>query len=413
MQGLVYIFIVLAAAGLGVAAYFGLTFSPIEAFVTALSLAAVVILIVERQVRLRSEARLHKAIEDMARLLSTDAKAGQVLSQRVNALADFNIGQRLDSMEADISVLGTVVRQVAETVAEMEAGRMAAKAPQPARAEPLRSEVPAPSPEEADLLPEPLIPLPQLLAALERNRLVFHIEPVIQLPSRRIAHHDLVPRLTLEDGSIAERADFAPQRGGEDVLRRLDLMGLDEAITLSRRSATTLNPLRLCVGIERVSLNDRRTLDQILATLVANEAVAPGLKFIFDFAQWRYFTAAEKRLVGEIRKTGVGFVLASATTLRLDFSELEGLGFSTVRIDATRFLRQPVSYSDFHTSDISPYVKRFNIELCATGVLDEQQVLSLYEDGIALAQGPHIGRPTSVRSDLTGFRPGLNRAQAV
>jgi len=34
-----------------------------------------------------------------------------------------NAGERLEAVEADISVLGTVVRQVAETVADLEDGR--------------------------------------------------------------------------------------------------------------------------------------------------------------------------------------------------------------------------------------------------------------------------------------------------
>ena len=53
-----------------------------------------------------------------------------------------------------------------------------------------------------------------------------------------------------------------------------------------------------------------------------------------------------------------------------------------------------------HTSDVVPYVSRFAIELCATGVIDEQQLLSLFEDGIKLAQGPYVGRPGPVRPDL-------------
>ena len=119
LQGLVYIFIALSALGVAAAAYFALTFSPIEALVTALAFAAVAITVVERQMRRRTEARLEQAVGELARLLSTDAKAGQVLSQRVNALADTNVGSRLEGIEADISVLGTVVRQVAETVADI------------------------------------------------------------------------------------------------------------------------------------------------------------------------------------------------------------------------------------------------------------------------------------------------------
>jgi hypothetical protein len=120
VQGLVYIFIALAALGVAGAAYFGLTFSPIEAAVTALAFGSVAVMLVERKLRQRSEARLEKAVEDLARLLSTDAKAGQVLSQRVNAIADTNVGSRLEAIEADISVLGTVTRQLAEALAEFE-----------------------------------------------------------------------------------------------------------------------------------------------------------------------------------------------------------------------------------------------------------------------------------------------------
>ncbi len=84
MQGLVYIFIALAALGVAAAAYFGLTFTPIEAVVVAICFGAVAIMLMERSLRRRAESRLERAIEDLARLLSTDAQAGQVLSQRIN-----------------------------------------------------------------------------------------------------------------------------------------------------------------------------------------------------------------------------------------------------------------------------------------------------------------------------------------
>ena len=51
MQGLVYIFIALAALGVGAAAYFGLTFSPIEAMVTAIAFGCVAVVLQERALR--------------------------------------------------------------------------------------------------------------------------------------------------------------------------------------------------------------------------------------------------------------------------------------------------------------------------------------------------------------------------
>ena len=113
MQSLVYIFIALAGLGVGAAAYFGLTFTPIEAFCTALTFVASAVVVLERTLRRRAEARRERASEDLSRLLSTDAQAGAVLGQRISTLTEQNAGPRLDAVEADISVLGTVVRQVA------------------------------------------------------------------------------------------------------------------------------------------------------------------------------------------------------------------------------------------------------------------------------------------------------------
>lgn len=396
MQGLVYIFIALAALGVAAAAYFGLTFSPIEAVVTALAFGAVAVVLTERQLRQRSEARLEKAVEDLARLLSTDAKAGQVLSQRVNAIADANAGNRLEAIEADISVLGTVTRQLAEALAEFEENQRKAGGTTPAPpTEPEPQE-----PDDDDGLPEPLVPELELRGALDANRLVFHIEPIVALPQRRPVGYDLVPRLMREEGSLADAVDFMPRRGGEDIVRRIESLALDEGVTIARRSRTAGQPIRLVLPLTRATILDRRSLEQIGAVLGANQAIASSLSFSIPQPEWKAIGPTEKRQLFEFRKAGVGFVLAGAQSLRIDFAELEGMGFGSVRFDATRFLRHPESFTDFHTADIAPYAKRFQIELCATGVIDEQQLLSLFEDGIALVQGPHAGRPGPVRADL-------------
>lgn len=400
MQGLVYIFIALATLGVAAAAYFGLTFSPIEAFVTAIAFGAVAVMLMERQLRQRSEARLERAVEDLARLLSTDARAGQVLSQRLNAIADDNAGSRLDSIEADISVLGTVTRQLAEALAEFEEARRADGGG------PLPSErVEPPPPDDDDIFLDPLISAAELRTALDENRLVFHIEPVVALPSRKPLGYDLVPRLMQDAGGLADAPDFMPRRGGEDLIRRIEAMALDEAVTIARRAKTSGQPIRLFLPLSRATILDKRALEQVTATLVANQAITASLNFAIRQVEWKPLGPAEKRALYEFRKAGAGFVLTDASSLRFDFAELEGLGFSAARFDATRFLGQPQSFTDFHTADIAPYAKRFQIELCATGVIDEQQLLSLFEDGISLVQGPHIGRPGPVRPDLVVERP--------
>lgn len=407
VQGLVYIFIALAALGIAGAAYFGLTFSPIEAFVTAVAFGCAAVLFMERQLRQRAESRLERAIEDLARLLSTDAQAGAVLSQRINQLADTNAGSRLDSIEADISVLGTVVRQVAEAVAELEEKQRNGGPADDGTADEAGDD------DEDDTLPEPVIPIELLKQALDENRLVCHIEPIVQLPQRRPHAYDLVPRLMLEDAELADAPDFMPRRGHEEVVRRIEAASLEEAITIARRARTAGEPLHLYVPLTHASVADPASIEIMLATLDANRAVSDSLAFALSQAEWQKLTQADKVALSHMYRAGSGFSLTHATTLRFDFGELEGLGFQSVRVDATRFLRHPERFTDFHAADVAAYARRYHIDLVATGVIDEQQLLSLFESGINFVQGPHIARAGPVRPDLVSERgePLLRRVE--
>ncbi|MCS6758181.1 MAG: hypothetical protein MO852_03035 [Candidatus Devosia euplotis] len=167
-----------------------LIFTPAEAVLVAVVFGCVCVVLMERTLRQRSENRLERAIEDLPSLLATDAQVGAVLGQHVNAMADINADQRLDGVEADISVLGAVIRQTAEAVAEIEdrvarpqlAGRdrMITAAPKPAPAPPARES-------------EPIIPVEMVRQALTEDRLIYHIQPVVTLPQRRPQGYDLVP----------------------------------------------------------------------------------------------------------------------------------------------------------------------------------------------------------------------------
>ncbi|MEO8882425.1 MAG: EAL domain-containing protein [Devosia sp.] len=431
MQSLVYIFIALAGLGIGAAAYFGLTFTPIEAFVTVLAFVAVAVMVVERTLRRRAEGRIERAIEDLSRLLSTDAQAGAVLGQRIAALTDENAGQRLDALEADLSVLGTVVRQVAESVAELEEQRRrqvnkAAAAtvkaaiagpplPDPVIAKPAVAEPAPTAPADVPTPPtqlEPVIPLEMLKQAIEDGRLVLHLQPIVTLPQRKAHSYDLVPRLTMEDGEFADPPDFMPRKGGEVVIRRIERLCLEEAITIVRRSRTAGQPATIYVPISRTTLVDAAVIDKIVVLLEANSAVASSIVLAVDETDWRAMPLSERAALAAFASRGLRLSLTNAGSLRLDFAELAGEGVRSVRVDAARFIDEPESFSDFHSSDVTSYMRRFEVDLIATGIHTEEQILTLLEDGVTLAGGPYIGGPGGVRADLVVDRPVLEKTAA-
>ncbi len=405
MQGLVYIFIALTGLAIGVASYFGLAFTPIEAALAALIFLALSLFFMERTLRRRTGARLERSIQDLSRLLSTDAKAGQTLSVRINELADVEPAKRLDVLEADVSVLGTVLRQLAETMAEMEDVQARTRDQQGTSRQQGTSNGNA-KPGFASIIAgpaksvEPVIPREMLRQALSEDRLVHYIEPIVTLPQRRTHGYDLVPRLMLEDGELAQTGDFMPVSGGQDLISQIEALALLDAITIARRTRTAGEPVVIYVPLGVATLHDRQASDQVGALLDANRAIRELICFLMPEQQWSDLDQVDKKTVANLVRNGAGFSLSSARSLRLSFAELFDNGVRSVRAECQKFIDKPVIYTDFHTADISAYVNRFEIDLIMTGVENEQQMLTLLDDGISLAQGPHLARPGPVRADL-------------
>lgn len=402
MQAVVYSFIGLSSAAIGFLAYFALTFTPANAILVSVVAFCVFALVMERLLRQRAENRLERAIEDLSRLLATDAQAGAVLGQRINALTDINSGQRLETVEADISVLGTVIRQVAEAVAEIEE-KVAQSGPAGSRSAslPPTSVAGAARPMAVVSEPEPVIPVETLRQALAENRLVFHIQPVVRLPQRRAASYDMMPRLMLEDGDLADAPDFMPRRGGQDVVRHIEGIALLEAVAIARRSRTGGQPAMLHIPFSRATLADDKAVEQLLATLDANRAIAPGLTFLVSEADWFSMTTRDRANLEQMSRKGAGFSISGVTSLRVDLAELSAQGVRSLRVDAARFIEAPEAFTDFHISDIADYLSRFDVSLMAIGIDNERQIVELLDNDILLVKGDYIAAPGPVRADLT------------
>jgi cyclic-di-GMP phosphodiesterase TipF (flagellum assembly factor) len=384
-------------------AYFGLTFTPANAILVAVVFACACFVLMERVLRQRAENRLERAIEDLSRLLATDAQAGAVLGQRINAIADLNPGQRLETVEADISVLGTVIRQVAEAVAEVEdkvAEANARSSANPKSADTRMIAAPPPAPAAPATVSEPVIPLEVLRQAIEEHRLIHHIQPVVRLPQRRAVAYDLVPRLMLEDGELADAPDFMPRRGGKDIVRLIESAGLAEAVAIARRSRTAGQPAMLHIPLSRASLGDDDAVEQVLATLDANRAIAGALTFLVSEAQWLELTTRERAVVEQMTRKGAGFSIARMHSLRVDIADMAALGVRSLRVDAPRFIAAPDKFTDFHMSDIADYMARFEVSLLATGIANERQIVELLDNDIVLVQGDYIAAPGPIRNDL-------------
>ncbi len=145
----------------------------------------------------------------------------------------------------------------------------------------------------------------------------------------------------MEDGDFADRPDFMPRHGGEEIVARLEADAIDEAIVIARRARTAGAPITLFVPLSRATLGSAKAVEMILTSLDANRAVVASLLFVIEQSEYKALSPKEKASLAAIGKMGVALSLAAASSLRVDYAELQGLGFKTVRVDATASCASP------------------------------------------------------------------------
>lgn len=394
VQALVYSFIGLTGLGVAAIAYFALTFSVIEAFLAGLSVAAICLVLFERNLRRRAEDELARRVEDLSKLLSTDAQAGQMLSQRVNEITKVDAGQRLTDIEADMSVLGTVIQQVAESVAELETFQTK-----------LETRIGAPI-QAASTAPEEKwkLTVDDVERAIREDRIECQIQKFIGLPHRRTAAYDVLPRIKLPSGEIASVNDIAPGRSRDTAIQSIEKIAHQRAFALAKQAATAEADEIVHTCLSRKMLSDPILADEVAEMLSSSTSAAKKVSFIINEQEWRQLSAMERTALSAIVKKGACISIDKPSSLRLNFPELTQAGVTSIRAEAVQFVDDPRSYTEFHSSDIAGYIKRYDVDLLMTNVRNEQQLLSVIEDGVQFASGNHIS-PLAPIPDLM-FTPG-------
>lgn len=389
MQTLVYLFIGLSGLAAMALAYFGLTFTVIESFLTGLVVAGGAIVAFERTQRVRAEARMTHSIDELSKLMASNAHAGQVLSQRVNEVAGADTQARVEQVERDLSILSDIVQQVAEATAEVEQAQQEIETYMRDGKQLPKSTRPKTF-TKADEAPAALS-VQDVRKALRDRQLKFHIEDIMRLPQRTVVGHEIIPLLPGAEGGLVSPRELPPGRERDGVLKLIEQMAITETFKLAKEALAAGIEIKLSTRLSSATLADPRISDEICDLLDEGRRASTKISLIFEEQDWLSLNAMQRSALNTMIGKGVSISLDEVKNLRLNFAELFEIGVSSVRADAGRFIENANDYTDFHPSDVADYVQRYEIDLIMTGASTEQHVLSLVEDGVRFASGPHFG----------------------
>ena len=448
---------VLIAASLGIVVYYFLRFDATQSAVVSLAALTVLILYNAISMRLRDRSDVGSQIADLSRGTADLARQVAEFGRRLAALETKNASEggnaraSLEPLSQEITELGSIVRQLAASVAahddalrpEQRAASFAmpgdshadahhadfddsshdesafgddgasmsdATATAPRRIEaievqhsPAKQAAPAAS-RERPASDTPLLAT-RIRAAIESNRLDLYLQPLVTLPQRKVRFYEAVSRLRDETGGMIAASDFVDTAENIGMMPRIDHMVVFRCVQVLRRLQVKTKDVGLFCNMSRTTIQDPAIFRQCLDFLEANRVLAPALVFEFKQDTLRNMVPMESEHLAKLAAIGFRFSLDHVHDLRIDPRELADLGVKFVKVPARMLLDSSAASLDIHPADLSDLLGRHGIDLVAEKIEGEKAVVDLLDYDVRYGQGFLFAPPRPLRQENAAQEP--------
>jgi cyclic-di-GMP phosphodiesterase TipF (flagellum assembly factor) len=427
----VAICMVLIAASLGMVLYTLAGLRPAEAAIIALAAFTFLILYNAVSMRLKDRSDVGVQIADLSRGTADLARQVAEYGRRLAAMetktasAEHIVNTRVDPLAGEISELGTLVKQLAMTVAAHDEALTelasiaqpaaeaapapppvpAAKpAPAPGAAAPLRKSAaadrPAIQPAVAEATDASAEIVAMVRAAVEANRIDLYLQPLVTLPQRKVRYYEVVSRLRDENDKVFKAAEFIAAAELDGLMPRIDNLVMLRCVQVLRRLLVRNKDIGLFCNMSVATLRDTAVFAECLDFLDANRALAPSFLLEFKQSTFRNLGPLESEHLAALAQRGFRFSIDNVTDLRIEPRDLADRGVRFVKVPATLLLDQNrISTSDIHPADLSDLLGRFGIDLIAERIEGERVVVDLLDYDVRYGQGFLFAPPRPLRAD--------------
>lgn len=226
----------------------------------------------------------------------------------------------------------------------------------------------------------------RLRQALDGGGLLFHGQPVIELATGAVHHHELLVRMRL-NGQLVHPGCFLPYAEESELIRDMDLWAVEEGMRIGME-------LPVAINLSARSLGSRGLLGAIERRLGEND-VPPG-NLVFEITETAAAENMEgaRELVGELARLGCGVALDDFGTGYGSFTYLRHLPVTELKIDIEFIRGVSADSADRRVVESMVAVaQNFEMTTVAEGVEDRETFELLGDLNVDMVQGYYVGRP--------------------
>jgi cyclic-di-GMP phosphodiesterase TipF (flagellum assembly factor) len=423
---------VLVAASLGMVLYAIAGVSGYESGIVALAALTVMILYnaVSMRIKDRNEAGgqitdLSRGTADLARQIAEFGRRLAVVESKI-ASGGASSQERIQSVVGEIGELGTLVKQLAVSVAHHEdllTTATPAVAVSPAIAPPsppAKTPVAVDTPPATDVAEDTVTPTAPAVVvrpkmapaqddarlasvvrdAIAQGRIDIYLQPMVTLPQRKVRFYEAMTRLRDDADQVFTAEEFIGPAESAGLMGQIDHAVLLRCMQVLRRLMVRNKDVGVFCNLAGATLSSAESFAECVDFLEANRALAPSFVLEFKQSVFRSLGPVESEHLAALAQRGYRFSIDHVTDLRMEPRELADRGVRFIKVPAALLLDpKNTSGSDIHPADLSDLLGRFGIDLVAERIESERAVVDLLDFDVRFGQGFLFAAPRPLRPE--------------
>ncbi|MHA1165110.1 MAG: EAL domain-containing protein [Alphaproteobacteria bacterium] len=243
----------------------------------------------------------------------------------------------------------------------------------------------------------------ELRQSIESNRIELYLQPIMTLPQRRVRYYEAFTRLRDESGGLLMPRDYISLAESAGIMSVIDNVMLYRSVQVLRRLERRNVARGVFCNISAHSLLDPEFFPEFISFMEQNQTLSENMYFEFTQSMMDHAGHVERESLAALSSLGFQLSLDQVTNLDLDFQALQDCGFRFLKLDADILINGMNRVNaQIHAADIRSYLERFGIKLIISKIEDESTLASVLNYNIKLGQGFLFSEPRPVRPEVFG-----------
>jgi EAL domain-containing protein (putative c-di-GMP-specific phosphodiesterase class I) len=261
----------------------------------------------------------------------------------------------------------------------------------------------------------------ELRRAVERDEFRLHYQPIVHLPSRRLAGFEALMRWHHPERGLVPPSHFIPTAESSGVIVEMTAWALREIgrvlptiLSAGLANVASVDPLFVSVNITGHDLA-RPAFAALVATILDEAGVdASSVKLELTESMLMEDPAEAGRVLEECRRSGMGIAVDDFGTGYSSLSHLSTLPITTLKIDRAfvRCLKDDATSRKI-VNTILRLARELDIPVVAEGIEEVAEAEILTGMGCAYGQGYLFGRPVPIEETLAVTRGWMSNADLL